>query len=76
MLDDLRREADASLSELEKEAPPRESLDLEPKAASGHLFGMTALQRFILAIMLFIITLLVGSFCLLVTERVVLPGVF
>lgn len=76
MLDDLRREADASLSQLEAEGLQQESLDFETKARDGRLFGMTAMQRFILALMLLFITLLIGTFCLLVTEKVVPPGLF
>ncbi len=76
MLDDLRREADASLSQLESEALPKGSLDIEPQVRDDRLFGMTPLQRLILAVMLLLITLLIGSFCLLVTGKVVPPGMF
>jgi hypothetical protein len=38
-----------------------------------YFLGLSPLQRFVLATMLLIITCILGTFCLLVTERIVLP---
>lgn len=39
----------------------------------GNFLGMTAVQRFIIALMLFMLTCLLGTFCLLVTQRIAPP---
>lgn len=38
-----------------------------------HFLGLTPVQRFVIALMLFFIVCLLGSFTLLVTEKIVLP---
>jgi len=66
MLDDLRQQADTAPFEeepSEKWVTPRK-----------HFLGMTPFQRFVIALMLLFITCLLSSFCLLVTEKVVIPG--
>jgi hypothetical protein len=45
----------------------------QPSRSRGPLLGMTPVQRFILALMLFFMVCLLGGFCLIITERVVLP---
>lgn len=72
MLDDfLREEEDTStfLDELEQEA---NSLNFRDGSNYGFL-GMTAFQRFVIAGMLLLIVLIVGSFCLLVTGSISIP---
>jgi hypothetical protein len=74
MLDDFRDEANASPyfddegTEYFEEAPH--------SWGSRKYLGMTAAQRFIIAIMLFIMTCIVGSLALLVFEVVVPPAFF
>lgn len=66
MLDDLRQQADTTPFEAEASkqwVPPRR-----------HFLGMTPFQRFVIALMLLFITCLLSSFCLLVTEKIVIPG--
>jgi len=49
----------------------------EPEAAAPYrerrFLGLTAFQRFIISLLLFMITCMIGGFFLLVTQRVVLP---
>jgi hypothetical protein len=74
MLDDFRDEANASPYFEDKGA---EYFEEVPTASSGGKFlGMTAGQRLIVAIMLFIMTCIVGSLALLVFEVVVPPAFF
>ena len=67
MLDDLRKEADAS--EFEEETP----VFTEARPAPKPFLGMQPWQRFVIALMLLIMTCILSAFCLLVTEKVVLP---
>ena len=75
MLDDLRNTA---LSDFEEEGSfiPEEPIPSKPRPrkpqrrSSG---GMTAAQRFVLALMFLIMVCLVGSFFLILTEKVYLP---
>jgi len=39
---------------------------------SGRMFGMTAGQRLVISILLFFAVVLLGTMCLLVTQRVIL----
>ncbi|MEN6408155.1 MAG: hypothetical protein ABFD44_00420 [Anaerolineaceae bacterium] len=68
MLDNLRDEA----SFVEEEPVPEE-LSKKPAKPSRPFLGMTPAQRFVIALLLFLMICLLGTFCLLVTERVVLP---
>lgn len=73
MLDDLREHADTSpLFDLEDEAVLEEL-----KIATERPFlGMSPAQRFVIALMLFLMTFILGSFCLLVFERIMPPFLF
>jgi hypothetical protein len=68
MFDDLREQANT---------PFFEDVDQEPDEViietHQQFLGMTPFQRFVIAIMLFIIVLLIGSFALLIMGRVLLP---
>ncbi len=72
MFDNLREQANATpfyeeeaqSSELGGIGAPRR------KAAGGPFLGMTAVQRFIVAIMLMIVVCVLGTVCLLVTGRI------
>jgi hypothetical protein len=70
MFDDLREQASS---------PFFEDVDKEPEEViietHQQFLGMTPFQRFIIAIMLFIIILLIGSFALLIMGRVIPPFV-
>ena len=68
MLDDFREQADASAFEGE-DAPVFQ----ETPRTERRFLGMTPAQRFVVALILLLMTCLLGAFCLLVTERVVLP---
>lgn len=71
MLDDLRNSASQEV--------PDELPDLEPEqpvhagARRGPFMGMTAQQRFVVVLLLFFMVCVLGSFCLLLTERIWLP---
>lgn len=72
MLDDLRSSAASSFAE-------EESGQMDLSSGSGTpeserlIFGMTAVQRFIIAFMLLMMTCVLGSLCLIAFEKVVLP---
>jgi hypothetical protein len=68
MFDDLRQQANTPFFEdVDKES---EEVIVE---THKQFLGMTPFQRFIIAIMLFIIVLLIGSFALLILGRVTPP---
>lgn len=64
MLDDLRNSAEDSFVE------PEEAVVVKKKKP---FLGMTAPQRFVIAVMLLIIVIVLGSFCLLATGKVFIP---
>lgn len=82
MLDDLRNssvflEDDESQDLFEEEAafqeqPPAAQARIAPQQESLFL-GMTAVQRFILSLMLFFMVCLLGAFALVLTGSVALP---
>jgi hypothetical protein len=69
MLDDLRKSAESSY--LEEEAA-LEALRNQPEVEKKFL-GMTASQRFILALMLLILVVVLGTLFLLVSGKMILP---
>lgn len=72
MLDDLR----SSSSFVEEEEPQEEQevIRQRPKRRKKEPFlGMTAPQRFILSLLLFFMVCVLGSFALILTQKVVLP---
>jgi hypothetical protein len=73
MLDNLRETASQSpMFQDEQPSPPTESAP-RPRRKSGTFLGMTAAQRFVIALILFMMVCVMGAFCLLITEKVVLP---
>lgn len=70
MLDDLRNQASSTTYIEDKEPPPSEE---KLPYRERRILGMTAGQRLVIAVMLFVITCLLSTFCLLVTEKVVPP---
>ena len=72
MLDDLRNSASQSFQE--EEPAPVETSEMDSQSSNSAPFlGMTAAQRFVIALLLFLMTCVFGSFCLLATQKVVLP---
>ena len=74
MLDDLRNTA---TSAPEEPVPPELVPSGIPPARQGAMrppfLGMTAAQRFVLVLMLLIMTCILGTFCLIITEKIVPP---
>lgn len=74
MLDDLRNSAASSSFQPEEEPTPSpsERPGSGPRKASTFL-GMTASQRFVVALLVLMMTCVLGTFLLLVTEKIALP---
>lgn len=79
-LDDLREQGStiddkrkASGFDFDYEADFGELPEKVARRRKRYFLGLTPLQRFVLATMLLMITCILGTFCLLVTERIVLP---
>jgi hypothetical protein len=75
MLDDLRNDAQSSFEE-EKESSEVENelAGLAPRRRRRPPFmGMTSGQRFVIALLLFMMVCLLGAFCLIAFEKIVLP---
>jgi hypothetical protein len=72
MLDDFREQAGA-FNDLEPETEP---VSTEPRLHRSRIFGMTPLQTFVVALLLFMLSCLLSVFCLLVTGRVVPPFLY
>lgn len=72
MLDNLRDSA--TNSPFFSESGPEPEEEQEHEATQERRFlGMTAIQRFIIVLMLFFLTCVLGAFCLLATGKIVLP---
>lgn len=71
MYEDFRKQSDEDAFEDELE----DELDADLFVSEQHanFLGMTDVQRFVIALILLVMTIILGSFCLLVTEKVVLP---
>jgi len=52
---------------------PEEQNQVFTLPRSNRILGMTPPQRFVLAVMLLMMTIILSSLCLLVTERIVPP---
>ena len=72
MLDDLRNSAAQSFQEEEPAPIEASEMDAQPRNSAPFL-GMTAAQRFVVALLLFLMTCVFGTFCLLATQKIVLP---
>ncbi len=72
MLDDLREEASSSPF-FEDEAEDPAEFAAPPRPRASRLLGMTASQRFFIAIMILLMVCILGSFCLMVFNKVNLP---
>jgi hypothetical protein len=72
MLDDLR-EKGSDMEFLEEEMDrPGNMLKPDPNI----IWGMTPGQRFVIAVMIFLMTVMISAFCLLVTGSVSLPFLY
>ena len=69
MLDDLRNSATRS-SDPQSQPPFAEE---RSRRRSKPFLGMSAVQRFVLALLLFLMTCVLGAGCLVLTGRVYLP---
>lgn len=73
MFDNLREQAN-STPFYEDEAQFREaeglSTPMPRESAKGPFLGLTPLQRFVLAVLVFIAVCLLGSMCLLITGKI------
>lgn len=75
MLDDLREQASES-DFFEKEDSSAKYVDESETGLSPKLFlGMTPVQRLVIAIMILLMACVMGTFLLLVTEKVYFPFV-
>ena len=74
MLDNLRDQA--SFQEEEEPLDPNAPKPRKPRRSFDQIIGMTAPQRFSLAVMLLIIVSLLGVMFLLISGKMVLPLIF
>jgi hypothetical protein len=71
MIDNLRDSVSSGpMFQDEGPTPPEDSG--KPKR-NFNLLGLTPVQRFVLALMLFLLTCVLGSLCQIVTQKVILP---
>jgi len=73
MLDDLREQASESDFFMGDENDFEYSDVKISRPTVRHFLGMTPLQRFVIAVMVLLMVCVLGSFFLLVTERIYLP---
>jgi len=71
MLDNLREDANTGSFFDDEDSFDFTEFEEQPAAPKKPLLGMTAAQRFALAVMLLLSTCMLGSFCLLITEKIV-----
>jgi len=74
MLENLRQ--DFNSSELLQEPEPEPPKKWEPPkvpTVPDRVLGMTAPQRFIISLLMFVMTFLVGALCLMLTGRILPP---
>jgi len=72
MFDDFRKQTDETAFPEEK-AEGNLADDLTFDQTPQRFLGMTAPQRFVIAFMLLLMTVILGTFCLLVTSKIVPP---
>ena len=73
MLDDLRNDADFQEEELQLEEAPQSTKRILRRRSRGPFLGMTPSQRFVIALMLFLMVCVLGAAVLILTESMVLP---
>lgn len=72
MLDDFLREEGDDTSSFLDELEETSKLELSPEPETGYL-GMTPVQRFIISFMFFLMVVIIGAFCLLITGVMAIP---
>jgi hypothetical protein len=70
MLDDLRNSAS---NPVESDPEPSPFRDLPPRRKRDSFLGMNPVQRFVLVLLLFLMTCVLGAGCLVLTGKVFLP---
>lgn len=70
MLDDLRN---STPNQNYSNLPPDRQKSGQDETSKKRFMGMTPFQRFIIVFLLFLICCVLVSFCLLLTERIVVP---
>jgi hypothetical protein len=70
MFEDFRKQMDDP--EFQENAPQEEPF-IETNQPAGHFLGMTPVQRFIVAVMLLMMVIILGVLFLLVTSKIVPP---
>lgn len=74
MFDDLRRSAQESYEKDQEPEPTPEIEVKEEKPRKEFTFlGLSAPQRFIISLFILMMTCLLGGFCLVLTDKVVIP---
>lgn len=71
MLEDFREQAESTSFLDDEEAPA--FIEESPVERERKFLGMTPAQRFVIALMLLLMTFILSAFCLLVTEKVIPP---
>ncbi len=76
MFDEFRTQSEEETPQEEMRPPkemPESPARTRKKSGGGMFLGMSAVQRFVIALLVFFMTCILGAFCLIITERVVLP---
>lgn len=71
MFDDFRQATDET--SFEEQPEETEEVGMAISQPQQRFLGMTAAQRLVIAVMLLLMTCVLGAFCLLVTERIAPP---
>jgi hypothetical protein len=74
MLDNLRESASQSPFFQDDQMPGQDEKPPEDRKTSQSFLGMTAPQRFVIALLILSMTCMLSALCLLLTEKIVLPG--
>ncbi len=72
MEDDIRKAMGIDLLVPEEPLPVKVE-PIRAQQAPGLILGMTAPQRFVISVLLFILTFLFGTFVLLVADKIAIP---
>ncbi len=75
MFDDLRPQPDDTAFDQPKDEADAPAVHLASRS-EARILGMTAPQRFVIALMLLFMVCLLGSFCLLVFQKIVPPFLY
>ena len=71
MFEDFRKQAEQA--DFPDEDQEEESQVKDPNAKQGHFLGLTPMQRFIVALMLLFMIIVLGVLFLLVTSKITFP---